>query len=65
MEKLAKNGQKVQNCYPLSPGKAVVSVTDRLPSLAHGVIDAGASSAKMGAHIGVAVALNEEQAIVD
>ena len=46
-------------------GKAVVSVTDRLPSLAHGVIDAGASSAKMVAHIGVAVALNEEQAIVD
>ena len=46
-------------------GKAVVSVTDRLPSLAHGVIDTGASSANMGAHIGVAVALNEEQAIVD
>ena len=43
----------------------MVSVTDRLPSLAHGVIDTGASSAKMGAHIGVAVALNEEQAIVD
>jgi hypothetical protein len=46
-------------------GKALVSVTDRLPSLAHGVIDAGASSTKMGTHIGVAVALNEEQAIVD
>jgi len=43
----------------------VVSVTDRFPSLTHGAIDAGASSAKMGAHIGVAVTLNEEQAIVD
>ena len=59
-----KNGIKHTVTYhPV--GKAVVSVTDRLPSLAHGVIDAGASSAKMGAHIGVAVALNEEQAIVD
>ena len=54
-----KNGIKHTVTYH-SVGKAVVSVTDRLPSLAHGVTDAGASSAKTGAHIGVAVALNEE-----
>jgi len=42
-----KNGIKHTVTYhPV--GKAVVSVTDRLPSLAHGVVDAGASSAKMG-----------------
>ena len=46
-------------------GKAVVSVTDQLPSLVHGAIDFGASSAKMGAHLGVNVAINEEQALVD
>ena len=46
-------------------GKAVVSVTDQLPSLVHGTIDFGASSAKMGAHLGVNVAINEEQALVD
>ena len=120
VEMLAKNGQMVQNCYPLSPGtikgmdspvsthsidqfsptpsmvhadgtvsvkrqtakqsikngikhtvtyhpvgKAVVSVTDRLPSLAHGVTDAGAFVSKTTMHLGVHVALNEEQALVD
>eukprot|EP00230_Micromonas_polaris_P011537 CAMPEP_0197133466 /NCGR_PEP_ID=MMETSP1390-20130617/25893_1 /TAXON_ID=38833 /ORGANISM="Micromonas sp., Strain CCMP2099" /LENGTH=292 /DNA_ID=CAMNT_0042576161 /DNA_START=256 /DNA_END=1131 /DNA_ORIENTATION=- len=59
-----KNGIKHTVTYhPV--GKAVVSVTDQLPSLVHGAIDFGASSAKMGAHIGVNVAINEEQAIVD
>jgi len=43
----------------------VVSVTDRLPSLAHGVIDAGASTSKMTTHLGVNVALSDEQAVVD
>ena len=43
----------------------MVSVTDRLPSLTHGVIDAGASASKMTTHLGVNVALGEEQAVVD
>ena len=43
----------------------MASVTDRLPSLAHGVIDTGASASKMTTHLGVNVALGEEQAIVD
>jgi hypothetical protein len=43
----------------------VVSVTDRLPSVAHGVIDAGASASKITTHLGVNVALGEEQAVVD
>ena len=59
-----KNGIKHTVTYhPV--GKAVVSVTDRLPSLAHGVIDAGAFVSKTTMHLGVHVALNEEQALVD
>ena len=59
-----KNGIKHTVTYhPV--GKAVVSVTDRLPSLAHGVIDAGASASKMTTHLGLNVALGEEQAVVD
>ena len=59
-----KNGIKDTVTYhPV--GSAVVSVTDRLPSLAHGVIDTGASASKMTTHLGVNVALDEEQAVVD
>ena len=46
-------------------GKAVVSVTDQLPSLVHGVLDAGASVSKTTTHLNVNMALNEEQALVD
>ena len=41
----------------------MVSVTDQLPSLVHGVLDAAASVSKTTTHLGVA--LNEEQALVD
>ena len=59
-----KNGIKHTVTYhPV--GSAVVSVTDRLPSLAHGVIDTGASASKMTTHLGVNVALGEERAVVD
>jgi len=59
-----KNGIKhTVEYHPV--GKAVVSVTDQLPSLTHGVIDAGASASKMTTHLGVNVALSEEQAVVD
>jgi len=27
VEKMAKNGQMVQNCYPLSPGRAIRRIT--------------------------------------
>ena len=56
-----KNGIKHTVTYhPV--GKAVVSV---IPSLAHGVLDVGASVSKTTTHLGVHVALNEEQALVD
>ena len=59
-----KNGIKHTVSYhPV--GKAVVSVTDQLPSLVHKTIDLEASASKMTTHLGVNVALGEEQAIVD
>jgi hypothetical protein len=59
-----KNGIKHTVTYhPV--GKAAVSVTDRLPFLVHWVLDAGASVSKTTTHLGVHVALNEEQALVD
>ena len=59
-----KNG--IKHTFAYHPvGNAAVSVTDRLPSLAHGIIDAGGSASKMTTHIGVSLALGEEQAIAD
>ena len=59
-----KNGIKHTVTYhPV--GKAVVSVTDQLPSLVHKTVDLEASASKMTTHLGVNVALGEEQAIVD
>ena len=46
-------------------GKAVVSVTDQLPSLVHKTVDLEASAAKGVSHLGVNLAINEEQAVVD
>ena len=43
----------------------MVSVTDQLPSLVPGVLDAGASVSKTTTHLNVNMALNEEQALVD
>jgi hypothetical protein len=59
-----KNGIKHTVTYhPV--GKAVVSVTDQLPSLVHKTVDLEASAAKGVTHLGVNLAINEEQAVVD
>ena len=59
-----KNGIKHTVTYhPV--GKAVVSVTDQLPSLVHKTVDLEASAAKGVSHLGVNLAINEEQAVVD
>ena len=59
-----KNGIKHTVTYhPV--GKAVVSVTDQLPSFVHKTVDFEASAAKGVSHLGVNLAINEEQAVVD